>query len=539
LFDKTSLEQLNVWLTRPESKHLEFKEAKNQFNSSKDLPDYCAALANEGGGKLILGITDKKVVCGTTAFFNSFNSLSNELLQKLGVRIDVEELFHPDGRLLIFHVPSRPVGKPVKSTGNYTYPMRAGESLVEMDAETLKRIFNETEADFSAKIVPNITLDDIDNMAVDNFKQRWAQKQQRDEYAAYSKEKVLRSIGLLDDDGLTYAALILFGKKEKIDRLLPDSEIIFEWRQDPKKIAHDFRKNWRSPFFSIFDDIWESINARNIRFPYQDGLFQYEVYAFSEKPIREALLNAIAHRDYSIKGQSIFIKVSSEEFSIESPGGFPQGVTIENILVKSVWRNRSIAEVLEKAGLVERSGQGMDDIFRKTISEGKGIPNFRGTDSFTVRLNIPSQVKDPKFILFLEKIIREQQVSFSFEEILELEQIRQNQKLSFSEFKNKFLENGIIEKIGKTKDAKYILSHKYYAHQGRVGLHTKLIGLPRDKYKELIIKHLERNKGYLRDLEDAIPELKTKNITNLLQELKKDGIIQHKGSRKSGYWCLK
>jgi ATP-dependent DNA helicase RecG len=538
LAEPTSLKEFERWLSRPEGENLEFKEARNQFNKDKDLPDYCAALANEGGGKLVLGVSNERNVVGTKAFLGTHKTLSNDILARLGIRVDVEELRHSNGRVLIFHVPSRSIGAPVRSTGKYRYPMRAGESLVEMDEGTLKKILNETDPDFSSKIVPGLSVDDIDDAAVENFKRRWAQKQRRDDYIEYPMEKVLRSVGLLDENGLSFAALILFGRKEKIDRLLPGNEIIFEWRQDAGKIPHDFRKNWREPFFRIYDEIWETINARNLRFPYQDGLFQLEVFAYSEKPVREALLNAVAHRDYNIVGQSIFIRINPEIFSIESPGGFPQGVTVDNILVKSVWRNRLIAEVFEKAGLVERSGQGMDDIFRKTITEGKGVPDFSGTDKYVVKLNIPARVKDTNFIIFLEKINKEQQISFSSEEIFELECIREKQKVSTLEFRDKFLSLGIIEKIGKTRDAKYILAHKYYAHQGKVGLHTKLTGISREKYKELIITHLEKNKGYLHDLEDAMPELKSKDITNLLQELKKAGKVRHYGSNKTGYWTL-
>ena len=136
---------------------------------------------------------------------------------------------------------------------------------------------------------------------------------------------MLRSIGLLSEKGLNYACLILFGRKEKIDSLLPCSEIIFEWRHE-RKIAHDFRITWREPFFKIHDEVWNTINARNLRIPFQEGLFQREIYAFSEKPVREALLNAVAHRDYTINSQSVFIKTSPEEFIIESPGGFPPGI---------------------------------------------------------------------------------------------------------------------------------------------------------------------------------------------------------------------
>ncbi|MDP2682760.1 MAG: putative DNA binding domain-containing protein [Deltaproteobacteria bacterium] len=535
----TSIDEFNKWLQRHENPDLEFKTAKNSFSSNKDLPDYCAAIANEGGGKLILGVTREKRVVGTKAFQNTYNTLSHELLQKLRIRVDVEELNHPEGRVLIFHIPSHPQGQPVKSTGNYNYPMRAGESLVEMDNATLKRILNETDLDFSSQIVTDLSLADLDEQAIDNFKKLWAKKAQRDEYLSYSNEKTLRAIGLLSEKGLNYASLILFGIKEKIDEFAPGSEIIFEWRQDSRKTSYDYRKNWREPFFKIYNDIWETINARNIRFPFQEGLFQREIYAFSEKPVREAVLNAVAHRDYTINSGSVFIKASPEEFIVETPGGLPHGVTIENILRKTYWRNRRIAETFEKAGLVERSGQGMDDIFENTIKEGKGLPDLSGSDDFSVRLRIPAQVKDKNFILFIEKITREKQIILSFDEIYELEKIREHQPVTDVKFKKKFLDIGIIERVGKTSGAKYILSHKYYAHAGKIGEHTRLRGISREKCKTLILEHLEKNKGYLQDLCFTFNELKPMDISNLLQELKNDNKIVHIGSSRTGYWKLK
>ena len=98
---------------------------------------------------------------------------------------------------------------------------------------------------------------------------------------------------------------------------------------------------------------------------------------------------------------------------------------------------------------------------------------------------------------------------------------------------------GIIEKIGKTSGSKYILSHKYYAFEKRTGVYTRLSGISRDKQKELIIKHLEKNKkGYREDFQDIFTELKPMDISNLLQELKREKKIIHKGSSKAGFWEL-
>lgn len=536
-FKKTTIREFNEWLKQPEDCNLEFKEAKQALSKS-DLADYCAAISNEGGGKFILGVNDRKKIVGTKAFTNTYTQLSNRLLNELKIRVNVEELMHSDGRILIFHIPSYPPGKPIKSRNIYL--MRAGASITVMDDATLKQKLNEVSPDFSAQIVNQLKLQDLDNIAIKNFQYRWAQKAKREDYLKFSKEKVLRSIGVLNENGFNYASLILFGTKEKIEEKLPDAEIIFEWRQKVGQITHDFRINWRDAFFKIFNHIWEVINARNIRIPFQEGLVQREIYAFSEKPVREAILNAVAHRDYTISQKSIFIKAFPEEFIIESPGGFPPGITIENILCEKAWRNRKISEVFEKAGLAERSGQGMDDIFNITIKEGKGLPDLSDSNDFLVKLKIPAKIQDKQFILFLEKIANKKQVSFSFEEIYELERIRTQQIIVNPEFRKRFLDLGIIEKIGRTRGTKYILSHNYYIHEGKTGIHTRVKGISRDKYKELILNHLKTNrKGYLKDFKDVFPELKPMDISNLLRELRADGEIFYTGHTLSGYWQIK
>jgi len=534
----TDIVTFNLWLQNPEDLNLEFKAAKNSFSHDKDLPDYCAALANEGGGKLILGVDDKThKVIGTKAFERNHNKLSHDLLNKIKIRVDVEEFLHPDGRVLIFHIPAHPPGQPVQSTGNYRCPMRAGESIVEMDNMRLKQILTELDPDFSAKIAPDLTLTDMDESAINNFRQKWAQKNNREDHLKFPAEKLFRAIGILTDAGINNAGLVLFARKEKIDQLLPTSEIIFEWRNTPK-IPHDYRMSWREPFFKIYNEVWNTVNARNFRSPFQEGFVQREVFAFNEKAVREALFNAIAHRDYTLSGRSIFIAASPDDLLIESPGGFPPGITPANILRERFWRNRVIAETFEKAGLVERAGQGVDDIFANTIKEGKGMPDFSGSDGYSVRLHIPTKLKDKDFILFLEKVAREKQISLSFEEIYELEQIRE-QKAANLQFKDKFLELGIIERVGQTSGAKYLLSHSYYKYAGKPGVHTRLIGVSRKRNKELIVEHITRNiKGYMRDFVDIFPNLNPTNIHNLLQELKRDKVISHEGPKRTGYWAL-
>ena len=135
-------EQIDLWRSAPsEDQNLEFKEAKTQFDNKK-LYKYCVALANEGGGHLLMGIADKppRDVVGTAAF-NNPTEMASKLFTAIGFRVDIHEVAHPDGRVLVFEIPSQPRGTAYHFGGAYL--MRSGEELVPMSEDQLRRIFDE------------------------------------------------------------------------------------------------------------------------------------------------------------------------------------------------------------------------------------------------------------------------------------------------------------------------------------------------------------------------------------------------------------
>ncbi len=149
-----TLENLDNWLsTSYENEHLDFKEAKQQYDFNK-LLRYCIAFSNELGGHLILGVNDDKPrkVVGTNAFPN-IGETKSQILNKLHFRVEIHELQHPNGRVLIFEIPSRPIGQPQHLDG--TYLMRSGEDLVPMTPDHLRRIFAEGKSIFSEKDATN------------------------------------------------------------------------------------------------------------------------------------------------------------------------------------------------------------------------------------------------------------------------------------------------------------------------------------------------------------------------------------------------
>ena len=159
-----TLETLEKWLLVPtETEHLEFKEAKQQFDSTK-LLKYCVALANEGGGYIVLGVTDKRPrqVVGSIAYSRAgeLNGIKARIVNELRFRVEVTELQHEKGRVLVFEVPPRPVGRALDYEGAYL--MRVGEELRAMTPDMLKRIFAEDQQDwFSQPARCDASPDDV------------------------------------------------------------------------------------------------------------------------------------------------------------------------------------------------------------------------------------------------------------------------------------------------------------------------------------------------------------------------------------------
>ena len=146
------------------------------------------------------------------------------------------------------------------------------------------------------------------------------------------------------------------------------------------KMIEDWEEQkFTDDYYKLIDELWETINHRNGIVPIQEGAYigLTGIPFFNEKVIREVINNAFAHRDYR-RASEIVIKMYPHRIDIVNAGGFPQGVTLDNLLtVSSTPRNRLLADVLSKTGIVERSGQGVDKIFFHTLAEGKPQPDYR------------------------------------------------------------------------------------------------------------------------------------------------------------------
>jgi ATP-dependent DNA helicase RecG len=540
--DPAKTAALEGWIRGKEGENCEFKEAKNRFDFEL-LGKYCCALANEGGGKMILGVTDERPrrVVGTRAFDQPERTRKG-LCEKIPLAIDFEEIAHPDGRVLVFHVPSRPMGTPIKYDGRYW--MRKEDSLVEMSEDRLREIFAESGQDFSADICPGLTLDQLDPPAIEDFRRRWIAKARRAEdrplaerLTTLSQPELLTDAEALVDGKLNYAALILFGTSRALGRHLAQAEVIFEYRPTEQSGPAQDRQEYRRGFFTYYDELWNRINLRNDKQDYQEGFFVHPIATFNERPIREAILNAVSHRSYQ-HGGSIFIRQYPRRLEIDSPGGLPWGITVDNILDRQNPRNRLIAQIFMRCGLVERSGQGMNLIYEELIKQGKPSPDFARTDQYQVGLTLHGTVEDPAFIRFVEKVSNETTAVFGTHDWMLLAAAARGEKFpKGSEARAaRLLDLGLIERAGGRA---YMLSRRYYEFVGQKAAYTRRKGLDREHSLALLLQHIQENRATgckLEELCQVLPSLPLTHVQSLLKTLRRRGLAHPAGKRRGAAW---
>ncbi|MDE6194233.1 MAG: putative DNA binding domain-containing protein [Muribaculaceae bacterium] len=532
--------------------HVEFKKGEHgnvSYNGAgKDKPQerrrcilgYVAALCNEGGGRIVIGMHDAyphKVV-GTKQSLNAIGQLESDIYRDMGIRPDIYELYEDKetktGRVLVIEVPPHPIGKVYKFED--VPLMRVGEELKPMDDKTFISMIQEQEPDFSEQICEDVCLEDLDKEAIRIMKERYAEKQKNPTFVSLPDTQALSDLKLIVDNRITNAAVLLVGKEEIIERIYPQSKVMLEYRNTESQIHFDSRKSYGQPFFLLIDELWEEINRRNGSVPVRKGPYIFDIPFFNEDVIREIVNNAFSHRDYRF-GSEIIIKQYPLKFTIINGGGFPHGVSVDNLLTTpSTPRNRLLADVLSKTGIVERSGQGIDKIFLYTLSEGKPEPDYSQTDDFNVTATLSASVKDPGFALYVQGIQDSlpDDNKLTVFDVLALCEIRDGAKRpSDKEIAWKLEKLGFIEKHGKTNAQYYILPRKYYELSGDLAGYSLKTDWDINQMWAVLCPFLQKygkaKRGEINKLLGS--HISDKQFRNFIDELKAKGFIRTEGER--------
>ncbi len=508
----------------------------NPSDRRRCILGYVVALCNEGGGYLVIGMSDNypHEVIGTKQNLNSIGELESKIYSDTEIRPKIYELFEDEKRVLVIKVPARPAGRVF--TFEDVALMRVGEELKPMSSEVYLSIIQEQEPDFSQQICDDLQVSDLDKTAISILKEKYSLKQNNPRFKTLSDEQILSDLELFKNGKLTNAALILLGKKEVLKEKLPQAAVMLEYRNSENQITFDNRIPFTEPFFILIDELWNTINLRNGSFPIHDGAYIFNIPFFNEEVIRESINNAITHRDYR-KTSEIVIKQFPQRLDIINAGGFPIGVNLENILkTPSTPRNRLLADVLQKTGIVERSGQGVDKIYYNTLIEGKAEPDYTKSDFFQVNLKLSAVIEDRAFALFIVAVQEElpEAEKLSVLEVITLNMIKKNatKKDLDTEIISKLLEKKLIEKRGKTNAVYYILSKDYYEFTDEKAKYYNLQELDESQVFNIVFQFLlKEGKAKMKDFVGLFEDkLSRKQVRTRIEKFVLNETLEQQGS---------
>lgn len=524
-----------------ESINTEFKSWNKVSDMKKRINlavDELIAFANNKGGTLYFGVEDNSEVTGCDGNYDLQNIIES-IYEKTrpSIFVDPEEIEYNGKKVIALTVASDGI---THATTDGRCLKRLGKNSKPFYPDEMSNRYSEIQSsDFSGRILSDSTEDDINKLEVYKLKEKLKARNPESTLADMDDIAFLRDLALVKSDSgnikLTVAGLLFVGKEQAINRLLPQAEVIYLHYSESNLEEYDARLDMKAPIISVIDRFSEKIQDSNRIVNVQVGLFRLEIVDFPEKVFQEALLNALSHRDYQSQG-AVYVKHYPDKIVIENPGAFLDGITENNIITHpSVPRNKLIAETLQHLKYVQRTGQGVDIIFREMISSGKPFPEYKSYND-AVSLTIYSAIDDIDFVKFIANEENGLSRSFSLSELMILRYLKDNRKITMSEAEsliqeardqaqnacNNLKRYGLIELSGN----EYMLTAKIYDELKNSVDYTKDKAIQYIKAREMILEYI-RDRGFINN--ELVRELcgfSQKQARIILQRMRKENLIE-------------
>lgn len=539
-------------LDNEENEIVEFKEAKNDFDFRK-LGQYFSALSNEANlinadnAWLIFGVNDKKIPVGTQyrPTRKSLDSLKEELAKKTINNItfiEIYEIYYKNERVLMFQIPSSPKGIPISFEGHYYG--RNGESLSALNLEEIERIRKQSTImqDWSAVIVDDATIDDLDEEALRIARDRFKSKHNKASFYSnidtWSDAQFLDKVKLTIGGKFTRATLLLLGNESSIYKLSPNPAQI-TWKLDAEEKSYE---HFTPPFLLNTTIIYNKIrNIKQKLFP-KNQLLATEVMKYDNRVILEALHNCLAHQDYT-QNARVLVTEKIDKLIFENMGGFFEGTAEDYFTGEKTpkkYRNPWLANAMVELGMIDTMGYGIYTMTMEQKNRYFPLPDYSKSTANSVVLEIFGHTIDENYsLLLLEK------KELDIGTVILLDRVQKKLPIS-DESALKLKKIGLIE----GRKPNYIVSLHIAETTNQKAGYIKNRGLDDNHYKSLIIdlltkfkkaKRVEITELILDKLPKILDEEQKKNkIRNIIHSMsKKDETIELIGTSQNGYWVLK
>jgi ATP-dependent DNA helicase RecG len=543
--------ELKALLAEGETLEVEFK------SDAKGLPDRelvaaVVALANTEGGVLLIGVEDDGTVTGVQPNHQDTAGLSALIANRTNppVAVGTEVITWGDKKILGIHVSK---SRGIVSTSDGLLLRRRllasgrPEAVPFYPHEFIQRQSSLGLADPSAIPLTSLTVEALNPLERQRIRESIRRYGGDMSLIPLADEELDGALGLVTAiDGVrrpTVAGLLILGREEVLRQHVPAHEIAFQVLEGTDVRVNEF---FRKPLLQAFEEVELLFKARISEQEIQVGLFRVPIPNYDRRAFREALINALVHRDYSRLG-AVHVRLDDDGLTVSSPGGFVEGITLQNLLVVAPRsRNPLLADIVKRIGLAERTGRGIDRIYEGMLRYGRSAPDYNMSDDSSVVLVLPKSDADTGFLEMILDHEGQTGTAMPIDSLIILSHLRHERRLATRDLTadtqkseqatrtalEKLVEAGLVEAHGAARSRTYTLSAKVYQRAGQKASYVRQAGFDPIQQEQMVLAYIDKHGSIKRAEAAELCRIGPFQATRLLKRLASGGRIAPKGKGK-------
>jgi ATP-dependent DNA helicase RecG len=546
-------EALKALIAGGETLSVEFKSDRGPLTDT-DLLEAVVCLANTKGGKLIVGVENDGRVTGLHPRRSGSGPhllaalVTNRTVPPLAVEAEFIDL--PEGRVAILDVPAVPQ---MVSTSDGRTLIRHLDTRGSPQCRPLypteinSWYADRGQRDTTARLMTNARWEDLDPLEFVRLRRLLNEYRGDASLQELSDKELARALGFVQRDEAvpTLAGLLVVGREKVLREQVPTHEVAFQVLRGQDVAINEF---YRWPLLRVFERIMEGFSLRNEESELTVDLFRVGVPAYDPRAFREAVNNALTHRDYNRMG-AVYVQTHDNAIVIRNPGGLMEGLRLDNLLnTGPVPRNPLLADIFKRLGLVERTGRGIGLIYSGQLRTGRLPPDYSETTNLIVAVRLPGGESDLDFVKIILSEEKRLKRSLSLDELLMLSLLRRERELNLAEAGNLIqkgedearcvleglTEDGLIERLKTSRQREYMLSASMYRQMGKPEAYIRRQGFEQLQMEQMILKYTDKNGRITRSEAARLCKINPAQAKYLLSKLARRGILEKMGTAGRG-----
>jgi len=552
------MQELIDLIANGETLKIEFKSDLKQL-PDRDLVATAMSLSNTEGGDILLGIEDDGTITGLHSNHSNTMGIIALIANKTNpsVTVKIETYNIEDKTVARISVPkSRQLVATSDGLVQRRRLMANGkpEAVPFYPHEFTQRQSTLGLIDPSAMPIFELTIKDLNPLERQRIREAILLYRGDSTLLPLTDEELDGALGLVVEiDGIwhpTLAGLLIMGREEDLRKYVPSHEVAFQVLEGTDVRMNEF---FRKPLLQVFEEVERLFAARVMERELEFGLFRVPVPNFDKRAFREAFVNALVHRDYSRLG-AIHVQIDDNGLSISNPGGFVEGVTLNNLLVvKPHPRNPLLADISKRLGISERTGRGIDRIYEGLLRYGRPAPDYSQSNTSSVIVQMSNTESD---MVFLEMVLKEEKRtghSLPLDSLIILSRLRQEKRLATLDLTHstqkseqatrvtleKLVESGLVEAHGTGRGRTYTLSAKLYQKTGQKAGYIRQAGFDSIQQEQMILSYIKEHKTIQRSEAADLCRISPFQAKRLLKKMILEEKIISKGKGRATFYEFK